>query len=85
MLSGEAQLYLLLLHTYSVLQVQLGDGGADDGGLGGSLPVIIFIMTKMLTLPGKPPMNVCVMFVYTYVCVCVCVCGCVLLSWYLCR
>ena len=33
-----------------------GDGGR--GGVGASLPVIVFVMTKMLSLPGKPALKV---------------------------
>ena len=44
------------------MQVVLSEGGGNGegvrGGMGLTLPVIVFVLTKMLTLPGKPPMQV---------------------------
>ena len=47
---------------------------SEEAGLGGELPVFVFVMTKMATIPGKPAVKVCE-------CVCVCVCVCVYV-WY---
>ena len=39
------------------MQVVLGEDGRG-AGVGGSLPVMVFVLTKMATLPGRPPIQV---------------------------
>ena len=39
------------------MQVVLGEDGRG-AGVGGSLPVMVFVLTKMATLLGRPPIQV---------------------------
>ena len=48
---------------------------SEEVGLGGELPVFVFVMTKMATIPGKPAVKVSV-------CECIALCVHVLLSCY---
>lgn len=38
---------------------QIPEGGGGGGGVGGVLPVFVFVMTKMATIPGREPIQVC--------------------------
>lgn len=45
--------WLLRVH-----QVLLGRNDAEGSGLGGALPVFVFVMTKMARIAGRPPLKV---------------------------
>ena len=46
------------IHEQFYLQVVVGGGRDVSGGVGGSLPVMVFVMTKMVKVEGKPAVQV---------------------------